>query len=314
MSVVATIYIIPSYFEKRKDAAYACVGLGESVGLVIYPYILSALLESHDYKHSVLYVCPVFVLTFLAPMAYIPKTDSIREPEGAISLLKSYFRPLCCFISPFYLLQSYCWQAGFGASLLIFFDYVTTNSTVSVAVQCYSILGAGSLLGVFLFLVYLLRFRLNHYALHIVLHSLGGAAVVAISCLNNHLAYYISFAVIGLCLGLIVANTTCITSHLFEKHEIEFMYGSHQIVGGIASVVGPLTTGILQFKYNDLVGLYYITGHMFLGSIAMIIPVVMKPQIWRPKPAAAGVEDRVTELTEGQNQLQREETDKIYQE
>ena len=50
MNFVSAVGIVPHYFEKRKAAAYAATGLGTGVGMVAFPYMLTAMLQSYGYK------------------------------------------------------------------------------------------------------------------------------------------------------------------------------------------------------------------------------------------------------------------------
>lgn len=283
MNVVASIAIVPSYFEKRKPAAYSGLGLGEGIALVVLPYILSALLEDHGFKYTVLYICPFLALCITAPILFIPKPDTVQPRVGAIALFKSYFKPLHAFISPFYLLSAYCLQGAIAGILLLLFNFVMVRSHNAVAVLCFIILGAGSLTSTLIFSVYLLRFSLNHYLLHIVINLFIGICVFIISAVSSDIVFYVCFAVIGVCFGLIIANIGCITSHIFEAKDVEYAFGFHQLVSGVAGVVVPLTAGVIQSRYSDVAALYYIGGHQMLAVIALIIPVLVRPHLFKPK-------------------------------
>ena len=75
MNMTSSIGIVPHYFEKRKAAAYSCTGLGQGISMVVFPYILSTMLETYGYKLTLLYVSPVFLLSVTAPIVFKPQTS-----------------------------------------------------------------------------------------------------------------------------------------------------------------------------------------------------------------------------------------------
>lgn len=281
MSLLASVAIVPSYFETRKSAAYACIGLGEGIGLVAFPYILTALLDKYGFRYAVLLVSPVVALSVTSAIVYIPKPETLAPRVGVVMIIKSYIKPLRTFAGPFYLLNSYLWQGGLGGVILLLFNVVAGRSAVSVAVLCYSILGFGMLLGTFIFTLYLLKFSLNHYVLQILINATAGVMTILIAYVSSSIAYYLCFAVLGFAYGLTIANMACNTSHIFNAEDVEYAFGFHQMCGGIASLVVPLSAGLILSKYSDLAGLFYVGGHLILAGIVLIIPAVVRPQMWK---------------------------------
>lgn len=285
MNLLASISIVPSYFEKRKPAAYACTGLGEGIGLVAYPYIMSALIAKYEFKIGVLLVSPIIALSATSAIVFNPKAETLKlgRRGNATELVKTYFKPLRTFVAPFYLLNSYLWQGGLGGVILLLFNHVAAHTSTSVAVLCYSILGFGMLISTILYTLYLLKYSLNHYILEIVVNIAAGVTTIIIGLVGTDIAYYVLFGVMGLIYGLTIANIPCIASHVFEARHIEYAFGFYQICGGIGANVVTLTAGLLFEKYSALLSLCYVGGHIILAGIMLIIPAVMRPSIWKSK-------------------------------
>lgn len=282
MNIASSVAIIPHYFERRKPLAYSCLGLGEGIALVALPYILKYLLDTYEYRSTLLYISPISLLTLVGPIVFIPQQQS---KEGSIqekALVKSYFGSLKKFATPFYLSHSFMWQGGLGGAIVLGFQYLVKVSDVSVALLCYSIMGAAYLGGSMALVGYLLKYKVNHYIVQIILSAALGTTIIILTFMRWQEGYYACFVVFGILYGLIISNMPCVSAHLYQGEDVEYSYGFMQVLGGIGSTAVPIVAGILQEKYGLNSGMYFLGGLLILGALSLIVPALIKPKLWRP--------------------------------
>ena len=281
MNFTSTIGIVPHYFDKRKSVAYAAPGLGSGIAMVTYPYILTNLLQAYNYKLAVLYLSPVFLLTITAPLVFKSQLPT-NKPESLITALKQFTKPLRQFVTPFYLLNAYFWNGGHVSVMVLLFSYITRRSDISVATLAYSLLGAGFLCGTFLIVVYLMKFSLNHYILQISSHVVLAATCFTFAFTDNIYVYYVAALINNMAYGVVIANMACLSVHLYPCSQVESAFSFQEAVGGVSGIIAPITAGLVQSIYGDRAGLCYIAAHGLLAAVSLIIPALIRRQLWKP--------------------------------
>ena len=296
MNMTSSIGIVPHYFEKRKAAAYSCTGLGQWISMVVLPYLLSTMLETYGYKLTLLYVSPVFLLSVTAPIVFKPQT-SPQKPASASEFIHSYLAIFKRFVTPFYFLNSYCWNGGQVGVIVLLFSYISGKAGLSVAVAAQSIMGGGFLAGTFLLVLYLLRFTLNHLVLHIFCNFFLGLSCIMVASVNMPIVYYVSAGVFGVVYGITIANMACVSSHLYKNSEVEYAFGANEAIGGLAGFVAPLTAGIIQTRYGSNIGMYYLGAHGFIAVVIFLIAAALRKNILKShsdSPAKTVSDDNIT--------------------
>ena len=229
MNIACSLAIIPHYFEKRKSVAYACIGLGEGIALVALPYIMKALLDAHGFKLTFLYISPITLLALLGAVLFMPQQETGGQPLRGKALVRSYFGSLKKMISPFYLFNAMLFGGELSGVVVLGFQYLVKVSDVSVALLCYSIMGIAYLIGSLLFVLYLIKFQINHYILQITINATLGLATIVVTFMHWPAGYYVCFAVIGIVYGLTISNMPCVGDHLYSGSDVEYAYGFQQV-------------------------------------------------------------------------------------
>lgn len=282
MNIASSVAVVPHYFEKKKAVAYACLGLGEGIAYVALPYILKSSLDAYGFKFTLLYMLPMTLLSLAGPIVFIPQKAAEDSSEREMTLVISYFSCLKNLVTPFYLANSLLWQGGLGGIQVLGFQYLVKVSDVSVALLCYSIMGFAYLVGSFGLVVYLLKFRINHFILQIIVNAALGAVTVILTFMQWPVGYYLCFAVIGLLYGLTVTIMPCVSAHLYRGPDVEYSFGFMQLCGGVGAIGVPILAGILQEKYGLHCGMYFSGGLLILGAVLLVVPTLIKPKLWTP--------------------------------
>ena len=299
MNITSTVAIVPHYFDKRKSAGYASLGLGEGIALVSLPYLLKSALDTYGFRLTLLYCSPIAVLSLVGPIVFIPQQQPQESSVEGSSLLQSYFGSLKRLVSPFYLFNSLFWQGGLSGVLVTGFTYLVDVSNVSVALLCYSIMGIAYLVGSLSLVAVLLKVPLNHYIAQIVVNGALGAATVIMTFMNAPLWYYVWFAIMGVLYGATISNMTCLSSHLYHAKDVEYSYGFMQVFGGIGATFVPITAAIVKESYGIHTGMYYSGGMLVSAAVTLIIPALIQPKIWLPIKAEqteAAIENNEAEI------------------
>lgn len=280
MNMTSSIGIVPHYFEKKKAAAYSCTGLGQGISMVVFPYILTTMLDTYGYKLTLLYISPIFLLSVTAPIVFKPQISPLK-PESARQLFTSYLSIFKRYITPFYFLNSYCWNGGQVGVIVLLFGYISGKAGLSVAVASQSIMGGGFLAGTFILVLYLLRFTLNHLLLHLFCNIFLGVSCVMMASIDLPIVFYVFAGLFGVVYGITIANMACVSSHLYTNSEVEYAFGANEAVGGIAGFIAPLTAGIIQTRYGSDIGMYYLGSHGFLGAIILLVAALIRKDVWK---------------------------------
>lgn len=306
--LIASIGIVPHYFERRKSAAYAGPAMGSGIGMVSYPYISSAMLETFGYRFGGLYLAPLFMMTLSAPLVYRPQL--VPDKRKTIkSIATDYLSLFKCYVTPFYLLNAYFWNAGHISIMVILFSYVSDKSQTSVAILSFSLIGAGFLTGTFLCMAYLSKFTLNHLMLQVTANFTLGVCSIIYAFVDHHIAYYVTSMIIGIAHGSTIANMASVCSHLFPVKNVAGAFAFQEAVGGIAGFIGPVTTGMIQSSYSGSAGLCYIAANGFLAVVILVLAGLIRPTLWTPYVNVPESSD--VESTEGNHKVDKHELSSI---
>jgi len=301
----ATIKIVPHYFKARQKMAYMATGIGYGIGRAVFPYIVTTIYDATNYRDTVLYTVIFFAFSITAPICYREQLPKDR-PKTAAKLLKAYVHPLKRYIAPFHLANGYLWNAELTGVAVVLFTYVDrTTGSETIATNVQTINGAMQMAGAIGLTLILLKVKMNHYVLQIVCNFLIGVACIVLGAYKNEYSFYVTSGILGFMEAIMVGNITCVCHHLYPEKDVVYAFGFHEAVGGIAGFVAPYTAGLLQERYGDEIGFYYLAANSMLGGALYIIAGLIRPTIWthRPEPEEESNDSTsATSATEGSNE------------
>ena len=280
----STIKIAPHYFKVRLQMAYMATGLGYGIGRTVFPYIIASIYEATSYRNAVLFTAVLFAQSLSAPIFYIEQLP--RDcPKSAAELLKAYIKPLHRFIAPFHLANAYLWIAELTGITIIMYTYVahaTENDTAAVNVQ--TINGAMQIAGAASLIAFLVKFKINQFALQIVCNVLIGAACIVFGTNKNICSFYLTAGALGFMESILYGNILGLCHHLYPADHVVYAFGFHEVFGGIAGFATPYTISLIQQRWGDEAGFYYLAACSFLAGLVYIVSYVVRPVIWKPFP------------------------------
>ncbi|XP_067933500.1 monocarboxylate transporter 8-like [Watersipora subatra] len=280
----ASIKIVPHYFKKRQKMAYMATGVGYGIGRAVFPYIITSIFKVTNYKETMLYTVIFYAISISAPIAYKEQLPKAR-PDSAVALFKAYTHPLKRYIVPFHLLNGYLWNAELTGVAVILFTYIEHNTaSTSIATTVQTINGAMQLTGAIGLTLLLLKVKLNHYILQIVFNLLIGVVCFVIGAYRNEYSFYVAAGVLGFMEAIMVGNITCVCHHLYPEKDVVYAFGFHEAVGGIAGFLAPFTAGLIQDKFGQDAGFYYLGCNSVLGGLIYILAGIIRKSTWAHRP------------------------------
>ena len=282
MNMVSTIGVVPHYFSKRKDAAYACTGLGSGLATLVYPVILSKMLSSFSYKETMYYISPLVLLSMLAPVVFIPQLDQQR-PESAVKLIMSYLKCFRRFVTPFYLLNAFFCRGAQVALMVLLFSTISQSTDISTAVTSATILGVTFLSGTLLLTLFLLKFKLNQLVLQLVCNVTVSIVCFVMGFFNQAHVFYLCSVLFGICHGITIAIKGSLSAHLYTAKEVEYSFGKAEGISSVASFLFPFTAGYIQKYTSYSCGLHYLGGLSLLGALFLVLAIVIRPSMLTSK-------------------------------
>lgn len=281
MNMVSTIGIVPHYFEEKKEAAYACTGLGSGIATLIYPTVLSKMQTILTYKETMFYMTPITVLSILAPLVFIPQLEQ-KKPDSAVDLALSYIKCLRRFVTPFYLLNAFFCRGSQVAMMVLLYSTISQSLDLSTANISATVLGLAFLGGAFSLTIFLLKFKVNQLVLQIICNITISLACFTMGYFNRKLVFYIGSGLFGVCHGVTIAIKGSLSTHLYPSYEVEYSFGKAEGVSGLASFIIPLTAGYIQSYISYAAGLYYLSGLSILGTFLLLLPAIIRPSLLKP--------------------------------
>ena len=284
MNFVSAVGIVPHYFEKRKPAAYAATGLGTGVGMVAFPYMLTAMLQSYGYKLTMLYLTPLSLTAITAPIVFKPQIKR-EKLKSAVNHLKGFLSPFKLFATPFYLLNAYFWNGGHASLSILLFSHIVRHSGaggdgISVATLSLSLMGAGFMTATIALLTYLIKFSMNHYILQISANLILAAVSFIFAFVSDDTVFYVNSFFAGLAYGIVISNMVCLSAHLYPTRHVESSFSFQEAVSGISGLIVPVTAGVIQKSYGDAAGMCYIAAHGLMAALILILPALFRRSMW----------------------------------
>ena len=300
MNMAATLGIVRHYFDKRKGAAFACIGLGAGVGQVTFPALLSTMLTNFGYKLTMLYISPIFLLNILPPILFKEQLP-LNKPKSAKVLFHSYLSSFKRYITPFFLLNALFARGAQLGILVLLFSHISNATDNQTAVISYSVIGFSILVSNLLLTLILLKFRINCFVTQIIFNVCIGISCCIMAAFNEPIVYYICSGVFGFTHGGTLAIKGALSIHVYPTEAIEYSYGLSEAFGGIGSFLFPLVGGYIQKFYGSSAGLYFLGAAAALGGIVFVIAALIRSQLWIPyekrkadnKPAASDNELKI---------------------
>jgi len=280
---MVTVSAVPHYFKRRVNAAYAVSGIGSSLAYITLPILMAKALAAYGYRIGILLLLPLTALTLTSPIAF--KDRLPRPPPQAFrESARPFGRLLWSYQTPFFLINSYLWNAGHTALIVVLYDYIikclgnidTANLIITVRGLSQ---GVGSCLFSFLLIF---GYRFNHYLIQPVLNVVAGAAAIMMAFYTDEISLYILTAITSFAYAVVVSNRACLCNHLYDVADVDYAFGYLELVGGIASLFGVFTCGLIQKAFGMASGFYYIGGQLIFGGFLLLLAAVPKPSILRP--------------------------------
>jgi len=323
MNLMSTIGIVPHYFQKRKNMAYAATGFGSGVAFLLYPYAMKSLFAEHGYRNTILLLLPLPAMTITAPLFF--KEKKLNESGNSATVTwREQLHPFKRIVAPIHFINSTFWNMGHVAIVIILFSYVeriistvrtsaielnnmslttsgssnlsdqpvppsaqaTNNiSSTHIASLVMTIFGIGNALGGLVLTGVLSYCQLNHYLLQIVCNLISGTCALVIAASPSPTSFYTCACIIGFFYSVTISNMGCLCNHLYPTQDVELAFSYQDIFGGIGSFVGPWTAGLIQAKYGTQYGFYYIGSCLLIGGVELIIAAAVRPNLWIAKKA-----------------------------
>jgi len=276
--LMASLTIIPQYLQKRHNLGYACIGLGQSLAIAVTPIIIHSLRAVTSYRSTCLYLLPI-----LGPSAFVPFVFKPRLPSNSTNYsMQSFIHPLKRFITIPYVVNAYLWNSGLVAVIVLTYGYVhKVTESHSTATLTMTIFGICEAVGAASFAMVLLKFKFNHYILHIICNLLSGIIAVILGAFPNVIVFYTMAGLFGGIHAIIVANMGCVANHLYPVRDIEYAFAYQQATSGVGSLVGTFTAGLIQAAYGQSYGFYYMGAQAILGGLLLVFASLYKQETWK---------------------------------
>ena len=275
--LMASLTIIPQYLQKRHNLGYACIGLGQSLAIAVTPIIIHSLRAVTSYRSTCLYLLPI-----LGPSAFVPFVFKPRLPSNSTNYsMQSFIHPLKRFITIPYVVNAYLWNSGLVAVIVLTYGYVhKVTESHSTATLTMTIFGISEAVGAILLAMIMLKFKLNHYILHIVCNLLCGIFAIILGAFPFPMVFYTMAGLLGILHSMIVANMGCVSKHLYPARDIEYAFAYQEAFGGIGSLIGTFTAGLIQAAYGQNYGFYYMGAQAISGGLLLIFASLLKRETW----------------------------------
>lgn len=281
MNMTATIGVVPHYFDKRKGAAYAGTGLGSGMGTVLYPLILSKMLEKYGYANTVLSVTPISLMSIAAIIVFKPQLEQ-KAPKSILALAQSYITSLRHLVTPFFLANAFLCRGAQVGMLVVLFSLIRNVADQSAAIMSSTVLGLSFLVGAAGLTLLLLKFKINHLKLTICCNFIIGATFIALGLYQHPLALHILSGIFGFFHGVTISIKPSISAHLYPTKDVEYSFGVAEAASGIASFLFPLTTGVIQKSYGESTGAIFLGISALTGGSILLVAAICKPVLWTP--------------------------------
>lgn len=281
MNLMSTIAIVPHYFKKRSNMAYMATSLGSGVALAIFPHIYSSLRSSLSFRDSLLYMLPIVAFSASAPLVF--KSQLPPTPVGSASkLLSSYIHPFKKYITSFYLINTFCWNASHVGVSVLMFSHIKELFDYSTATKVQSVFGISEAVGGVGLTLLLSKVKVNHFLLHIGCNAVAGTACIVMAIFDSVYIQYGGSVIVGFTHAITIGNMGCVCSHFYPRADVEYAFGFQEAMGGLAGILGPLTTTLLQEKYGLQSGFYLLGGQLLLGAAILLIAIAGRRSIILP--------------------------------
>lgn len=292
MTTAASLGIVRHYFDKRKGAAFACIGLGAGLGQVTFPVVLAEMLAKYGYKLTILYISPIFLLNILPPILFKEQLP-LNKPKSAKALFQAYISSFKRYITSFFLLNAVFARGAQLGILVLLFSHISNTTDNQTAVISYSVIGFTFLASNLLLTITLLKFRLNCFILQIVFNLVIGISCCVMAAFTNPIVYYICCGIFGFTHGGTLAIKGALSIHVYPTEAIEYSYGLSEAFGGIGSFTFPLVAGYIQKYYDSSAGLYFLGTAAAFGGTMFILAGLIRTQFWIPYEKRKQIEESV---------------------
>jgi len=276
--LMASVTIIPHYMHKRQNLGYVCTGLGCSLAMSVMPIIIHSFRAVTSYRYTCLYLLPILGLGAFVPFVFKPRLPSSSTNYS----MQSFIHPLKRFITIPYVVNAYLWNSGLVAVIVLTYGYVhKVTESHSTATLTMTIFGICEAVGSIVFAATLLRFKINHYTLHIVTNLIGGAAAIIMAAFPSIPVFYTMAGLLGIIHAVIIANMGCVSNHLYPGRDIEYAFAYQEAFGGIGSLIGTYTAGLIQAAYGQSYGFYYMGTQVAFGGCLLIFFSAIRRETWK---------------------------------
>lgn len=270
--------IIPHYMQKRHNLGYACIGLGQSLAVAVIPIIINSLRLVTSYRYTCLYFLPLLGVSIIVPVLFKPRLP-IHPTNYSV---QSFIHPCRRFITIPYLVSACLCNSGMIAMIVLLYGYVfLVTESRNIATLTMTILGICKVAGAALFATILLKFKVNHYILHIICNLICGITAIVLGAFPHTIVFYTMAALFGFFHAIIIANMGCVSKHLYPPRDIEYAFSYWQAMTGIGSLLGTYTAGLIQAAYGQSYGFYYTAAQTISGSLLLIFASLFKRKTWR---------------------------------
>jgi len=79
---------------------------------------------------------------------------------------------------------------------------------------------------------------------------------IILGALPSPMMFYTIGGLLGVFHSMIVANMGCVSNHLYPARDIEYAFAYQEAFGGIGSLIGTYTAGLIQAAHNQSYGNY----------------------------------------------------------
>ncbi|OOF96428.1 hypothetical protein ASPCADRAFT_4472 [Aspergillus carbonarius ITEM 5010] len=269
---------IPSWFDKKRGAAYGIVASGSSAGGIIFPIMVSRLIDRVGYgwamRIAAFLILGLLVVTCLTVRT---RTPPLKQQMDKEALLRPYRDVrMMLLVGGFVLLT-------FGVFIPV--DYLETSAladgmSVELAQYLLAILNAGSLFG---------RMgagafsdKVGPYNIFVVVCSITGILVLALWIPATSNAGSIVFGILfGITSGAYFSLSAALVAKIAPLREIGYWTGVLFLFASIGGLTtNPIAGAILQHDHGSYVGMKAYSGVFLLAGSVFVLMTRVRQTGW----------------------------------
>lgn len=301
MGIVVFSVIISRWFNNHLGVAIATASIGTSIGGVITPFVMNALLATFDWRTALLALAPPMIV-ILAPFIYF----AYRSPPERTALVNEAktpgpnvaAEPAPLGERPAQILRTITiWQVGLALLLgslsdqamiqhLVLYLQLDANFSPAIAAGALALTFSGGIVGKLMFGV--IFDRISVFGISLCYLLLGLAALAISPLFLGVIPVLAANALRGVAHGGVIVDIAVAARHCFGPKPLSFVIGFWTGAALLGSAIGPYAVGLLYDQYQNYnVAFVLIVGAAFAAAFLMLSAKPAYRQLTRRSGGAA---------------------------